>query len=165
MENITKIIELQEKENIANDIKLSEQYAQTQSLLSELREKTLPERTVSFINQKIHEINTSDYHGKMLRKAIKIRQKDIMYYVVEQKIMPKNFYKFRGISFGATVGFPFAMIVNNFFTDFGNNVFLLYISAFVIGGTIGALIGAYFGARKDKKAFAEGRQLKTNLSY
>ena len=160
-----EIIELQQKENIANDVKLSEQYAQTQSLLSELRERDLPEKVISIANRKIHEINTSAYHGKMLRKAIKLRQKDILYYVVEQNIVPKKFYKLRWISLSLSVVFPLSFIIGSVLRDFANNVFLINILSFVVIGGIVVLIAMYLGAQKDKKAFAEGRQLKTNVSY
>ena len=160
------IIELQERENISDDVELSKQYAQMQEFLSELRERNLPEKVISIANQKIHEINTYAYDNKMLRKVIRIKQKDILHYIVQEtNIVPKKFYKYRWASFGVPMSIPFSAFTLAFFNDYIGNGFLstVLVNAFFV--IISASIGAYFGARKDKKAFSEGRQLKANVSY
>ena len=158
-----EIIELQQKENIANDVKLSEQYAQIQSLLSELRERNLPDDVTGIINQKICEINSSTCNGKELRRVIKMKQEDIMYHIVQLKIVPKKYYKRLWLSLGIPAGFPFVALALAFFNDSIGGRFFLILLVYIISAGIGMLITTYIGMQKDKKAFAEGRQLKTNV--
>ena len=157
------IIELQQKENVANDVKLSEQYAQIQSLLSELRERNLPDDVIGIINQKISEINSSTCNDKELRRVIKTKQEDIMYHIVRLKIVPKKHYKRLGLSFGPLAGYTFVVLALTLFNDSIGGRFFLILPVFIIGVGVGMLITTYIGVQKDKKAFAEGRQLKTNV--
>ena len=158
-----EIIELQQKENIANDEKLSEQYAQIQSLLSELRERNLPDDVIGIINQKICEINSSTCNGEDLRRVIKMKQEDILYHVVRLKIVPKKYYKKYWFSFSFPACVPLVALALTFFNDSIGGRFFLILLVYIISAGVGMLITTYIGVQKDKKAFAEGRQLKTNV--
>lgn len=145
------INDLQLIADINTNNKLQQSVNQFESLLIELRKKTLPETLVVAINKMIEEINgvTSE---KELQKVIKKRQFSLIQLLEKEvKIVPKYYYRnlwmALGMSaFGIPMGVVFGLILKNM--------------AFLgIGLPIGMSIGIAVGTAMDKKAFDEGRQL------
>ncbi|WP_445750176.1 hypothetical protein [Polaribacter sp.] len=137
--------------DINTNNKLQQSVNQFESLLRELRKKTLPETLVVAINKMIEEINgvTSE---KQLQKVIKKRQFSLIQLLEKEvKIVPKYYYRNLWMALGMSAfGIPMGVI-------FGLS---LKNMAFVgIGLPIGMAIGIAVGNAKDKKAFDEGRQL------
>lgn len=150
------IIDLKDRQDLANDIKLSSLYAQFGVLLSELRKKQLNEELIKSINAFVETINASTVTGNDLKKLIKQAQTAILKQVEkEHKIVPKNHYRTLWMllgftAFGLPIGMTFGLSVGN-------------IGLMAIGLPIGMAIGAAVGSSMDKKAVAEGRQLDVEI--
>ena len=65
------IIELKERQNISDNIKLGKIYAQLRELLEELKKKELPHKIIESANQDIEELNSTSLNGNELRKLVK----------------------------------------------------------------------------------------------
>jgi len=88
------IIELKEKEDISENLKLNRIYIQFQELLKEVRKRELPHRIIEFVNQDIEEINSTSLIGNELRKLVKQKQTKIIKLLEKElKIVPKGYYK------------------------------------------------------------------------
>src|SRR5699024_8645349 len=149
-------IELKKRDNLENSPKLTEKYGQLERLINELINRSLPESTVDFINQRIEEINSSSFLDKDFKKLLKKKQTEITKFIEkEHKLVPKNYYRnlwfVLGMSaFGIPIGIAIGMSIGN-------------IGLLAVGLPIGIAIGASVGAEMDKKAFREGRQLNIEL--
>ena len=151
------IIELKEKQNISDNIKLSRIYGQLGELLKELREKALPHEVIKSINQDIEELNFTILTGNELRKLVKQKQTKIIRLVEKElKITPKNYYRNLWFVLGMSLGSGIGVFIA---TSIGN------IGLLGIGIPIGMVIGIAVGTAKDKKAFEEGRQLNIEVKY
>jgi len=153
------IIEIIEKDDISENIKLSRIYAQFKELLDELRKKELSQETIELINHDIEDINSSSCIGKELRRLFKRKQEKILK-ILEKKlgIVPKLYYRNLWLSLGISIfGIPLGMIIG--LVGFGN------ITFFPIGIPIGMCIGLVMGSEMDKKALKEGRQLDLIIKY
>ncbi len=150
------IIDLKERTDLANDMKLGSIYAQFGVLLNELRKKQLNEDLIKSINAFIETINASSVTGNDLRKLVKQAQTAILKQVEkEHKIVTKNHYRNMWMllgftAFGLPIGVSFGLSVGN-------------IGLMAVGLPIGMAIGAAVGSSMDKKAVAEGRQLDIEI--
>lgn len=145
------IIDLIERQNISDDIKLSRIYDQLGELLKELRKKELPSKIIESVNQDIEGLNASTLTGNELRKLVKQKQTKILKLIEKElKITPRNFYRSFwfgiGMIFGPAMGIGFGISIG-------------------IGIPIGMVIGIAVGMAMDKKAFQEGRQLDVEIKY
>lgn len=145
------IIDLIERQNISDDIKLSRIYDQLGELLKELRKKELPSKIIESVNQDIEGLNASTLTGNELRKLVKQKQTKILKLIEKElKITPRNFYRSFwfgiGMIFGPSMGIGFGISIG-------------------IGIPIGMVIGIAVGMAMDKKAFQEGRQLDVEIKY
>jgi H+/Cl- antiporter ClcA len=151
------IIELKERTDLANDMKLSSFYAQFSALLNELRKKQLNDELIKSINAFIETINASTAANKEFKKLVKQAQTAIVKQVEkEHKIVPKNHYRNLWMllgftTFGLPIGLAFGLSVGN-------------IGLMAVGLPIGMAIGAAVGSSMDKKAEQEGRQLGVEIS-
>jgi hypothetical protein len=152
------MIDLKNRQNIYNDIKLSRIYSQFGELLNELKKKELSQNIITSINDCIEQLNASSLTGKELRKLVKQNQTTILKLVEKElKIVPKNYYQFLwmifGLSgFGVPVGVAFGLIMGN-------------IGLLGFGLPLGMVIGFAIGSAMDKKALNEGRQLNLVIKY
>lgn len=150
------IKELDKKQVISSDKKLSEIYHQFEELLNELKKRTLPENVITLVNESIDQINSSILTGKQLTKFIKQKQTLILQQIEKQlKIVPRNYYRNLWMLFGFTAfGLPIGVVLG---LSIGN------IGLLGIGLPIGMVIGLAVGTSLDKKALTEGRQLNIEI--
>jgi hypothetical protein len=147
-----KIQELEKRPEAAQDKKLVKILAKFGKLISELNRKEIPDEIVNSINQNVKEINAFSGSNKDIRKLVRKTQWGILKLVEKElKLVPKNVYRARWLAIGMTVfGVPLGVA---FGTSLGNMGFL------GIGLPVGMVLGMAIGARMDKKALAEGRQM------
>ena len=152
------IIELKEREDISEDLKLSRTYLQFELLLKELRKKELPQTTGDFVNQNIEDLNATSLAGNELRKSIKQKQTGILNLLEkEHKIVPKNHYQNLWLALGLCVfGLPLGIIFGSCMDNMG---------MLGIGLPVGMAVGVCLGAWLDKKACKEGKQLDVEIKY
>ena len=150
------IKELNKRQDISIDKKISEKYDQFKGLLNELRKKELNQNIVQFINERVDILNASTLNGVQLTKLLKQKQSEILKKVEkEHKIVPKNYYRTMWILFGMSgIGLPIGVA---FGLSNGN------IGLLGIGLPIGMAIGFAIGISLDKKALNEGRQLEIEI--
>ena len=151
------IIELKERQNISDNMKLSRIYDQLGELLKELKKKELPHKIIQSVNQDIEELNNTTHTGNELRKLVKQKQTKIIKLVEKElKITPKNYYRslwfVLGMSLVSGIGVCFGISIGK-------------MGLLGIGVPIGMVIGIAVGAAMDKKAFEEGRQLDVEIKY
>jgi hypothetical protein len=153
------IIELKERDDILENVKLRRIYVQFQELLKELRKKELPHKIFESVNHDIEDLNSISLTGKELKKSFKQKQTKIINLLEKElKIVPKEHYQNLWLSigmcvFGLPIGTIFGLVI------FDNIVF------YSIGIPIGMVIGIALGSEMDKKAFKEGRQLDVKIKY
>lgn len=146
------IKELNEREDITTEKKLSINYTQLGELLNELRKKELNQNVENFINERIDNLNSSTLNGSQLNKLVKQKQREILKQVEkEHKIVPKNYYRTIFMLFGMSgiclpIGVAFGLSVGN-------------IGLLGLGLPVGMAVGLAIGMLLDKKALKEGRQL------
>src|SRR6478609_716757 len=113
------IIELKERQNISDNIKLNRIYVQFGELLKELRKKDLPQKIIESINQDIEELNSTSHTSNDFSKLTKQKQTKIIKIIEKElKIVPKNYYRniwlALGMSvFGVPIGVAFGSSVGN----------------------------------------------------
>ena len=151
-----EIKELNNKVISDSNKKLIVAFDQFDRLLSELRKRELPEDIVATINRNIEEVNDVIELEKKLRKQIRKSQADIIRLLEKQlKLVPINYYRNTWLAlgmaaFGVPLGVAFGSIIGN-------------MSFIGFGIPIGIMIGMAVGARMDKKAVEEERQLDIEL--
>jgi len=151
------IIELKEREDISENVKLSRIYIQFQELMRELRKKELPHKIIEFVNQDIEDINSTSFTGNELRKLVKQKQEKILKLLEKElKIVPKEYYQTLWLALGMVFGLPLGVV---FGASLGN------MGLLGIGLPIGLAIGSVLGLRMDHKASEEGRQLDVKIKY
>lgn len=150
------LLDLKEKERLYENNKVYLQHTQLGSLLNELAEKDLTPEMIVSINQDIVAVNEHDVTINGLSKLIKTKQTKILKLVEKElKIVPKDYYqKLWQVTGMSAIGLPIGAAIG----AIAKNMGLL-----AIGLPIGMGIGALIGARMDKKAVAEGRQLQTEI--
>ena len=150
------LIELKERQDITDDIKLYGVYIQFVELLKELEKKELTHEIIESINHDLEELNSTSFTNNELRKSITQNQAKIIRLVEKEcKIVPKNYYRKLWVAQGMTVfGLPIGIA---FGLGIGN------IGLLALGLPIGMLIGIAVGSGMDKKAFEEGRQLNIEI--
>ena len=155
---VVNIIELKEREDIFENVKLSQIYAQFRELLKELKRRELPPEIIKSVNQGIEDINSSCFTGNELRKFVKQKQTEILNLLEKElKIVPKNHYQNLWLALGMCVfGVPLGVA---FGASLGN------MGLLGIGIPIGLVLGIAVGLGMDKKAFKEGRQLEVEIKY
>lgn len=147
---------LEKKPEIEKNQKLISAYSQFETLLTELRKKSLPDDMVSSINRGVDRINAISVSEKELRKQIKITQSSILKLLEKSlKLVTKNHYRNTWLAlgmvlFGIPLGMAFGIIMDN-------------IGLLGIGLPIGMVIGMVVGAGMDKKANEERRQLDIEI--
>jgi len=150
-------IDLKERPELRDDIKLSNSFIQFRELIRMLREKELPDLVSNHINEEIKILNELP-SGPELKKALRKKQTKIVQLAEKQlKIVPKNYYRnlwfALGISaFGLPIGVAIALSIGN-------------IGLLGIGFPFGIVIGAAVGSAMDKKALKEGRQLNIEIKH
>lgn len=152
------LIELKERQNIADNIILSRIYTQLGELLKELKNKKLPHTIIESVNLDIEELNSASLTDKELKKLVKQKQTRIVKLVEKElKIVPKNHYRNLWLAvgmsaFGLPIGVAFGLSMEN-------------MGLLGIGLPIGMAIGIALGSKMDKKASQEGRQLDLEIKY
>lgn len=145
-----------ERQNISDNLKVSNAYQQLGKLLNALEEKRLSTETVDLINNEIVQLNSISVIDKIFLKTIKENENRIVELVEKRhKIISKNFYKklwmVLGMSaFGIPIGVTFSLSIGNY-------------GLLAIGIGVGMAVGVGVGSSMDKKAFDEGRQLNIEL--
>lgn len=151
-----KIKELKRRPGIDQNKKLSDAYAQFDTLLLELRNRHLPEEIITDINTGIDHINSVPDSEKELKKQLRKTQSSILRTLEKKlKVVVKNHYRnlwmVLGMSvFGVPLGTAFGVSLGN----------MGYLG---IGLPIGMAIGLAVGSTMDKKALEEGRQLNLEI--
>lgn len=155
---LMKIIELKERQDISDNIKLNISYIQLSEFLRELKEKDIPSKIVESINLDIGELNATSISGNELSKLIRQKQTRIIKLVEKElKIVPKNYYRNLWLAIGMSAfGLPLGVA---FGLSMGN------IGLLAIGLPIGMAIGTAVGSGMDKKAVEEGRQLDIEIKH
>ena len=155
---MTKLTELKERQNIADNVKLNRIYVQFGELLKEVDKKTLPPQTIESINKDIEELNAVAVESNDLTKLVKQKQTKIIKALEkEHKIVPKNYYRNLWLALGmAAFGMPLGVA---FGVSMGN------MGLIGIGLPIGMAIGIAVGLSLDKKALGENRQLNVEIKY
>lgn len=150
-------IELKERQNISDNIKLSRLYAQLGALLKELEKKELPGKIVESVQQDIEELNGTPVTGNELTKLVKQKQTKIIKLVETLNIVPKNYCRNLWLAVGMSAfGLPIGAVLG---TSMGN------MGLLALGLPIGMAIGIAVGSGMDKKAAQEGRQLGIEIKY
>ncbi|KGO86987.1 hypothetical protein Q765_08495 [Flavobacterium rivuli WB 3.3-2 = DSM 21788] len=148
-------IELKERNDINDNIKLKNSYTQFGALIAELRKRELPDVVAEYINEEVKSLNELPT-GVELIKALKKKQTKIIQLVEKQlKVVPKNYYRnlwlALGLSaFGLPIGVAIALSLGN-------------MGLLGIGFPFGIAMGLAVGAGMDKKALNEGRQLDIEI--
>lgn len=152
------IIELKSRDGIVKNIKLHKSYLQLGTLLSELRQRSLPEGLVGDINAQIEKLNAVTDSKSELKKSIRNAQNTIIKELEKAlKVVPKNYYRNVWLALGmASIGVPLGVSIG---LSTGN------IGMLAVGIPIGMAIGMVVGIKMDKKASEEGRQLDFDLQY
>lgn len=150
------IIELKERQDSSENIKLSRKYAQLGNFLKELKKKELPLTVIEAVNNDIEAINSIPRIESGLTKSVTQKQTKIIKLLEKElKIVPKNYYRNLWTALGMSVfGLPMGAALG---LSIGN------IGLLGIGLPIGMLIGMLVGSQMDKKAFQEGRQLAIEI--
>lgn len=147
-----EIQELLERPNLKEQSRELKQYAQFKKLVQELRDRSLPAKSIEIINAEIEALNSNTQSGKKLAKLIKTSLATVTTHLEKElKIVTKNHYRNLWLAigvgaFGVPLGVVFGSILNN-------------MSFIGIGMPIGMAIGLAIGTEKDKKAAANGNQL------
>ena len=151
-----ELIELNKRVNIDQNKKLNNEYAQFGKLLKSLNKKELTSEILSSINRSIEAINSFTDSEKELRKLICKTQSEIISLLEKElKLVMKNHYRNTWLAVGmAAFGLPLGVV---FGTSLGN------MGLIGVGLPIGMVIGMAVGARMDKKACDEGRQLDLEI--
>ena len=151
------IINLKERPDLNDNIKLKNSYTQFECLLNELAKRKLPDVVAEYINEEVKSLNRLPT-GEELKKALKKKQAKIIQLVEKQlKIVPKNYYRNMWLALGMSVfGLPLGVAIG---LSLGN------IGLLGIGLPIGMAIGAGVGSGMDKKALQEGRQLDIEIKH
>lgn len=140
------------KRRISDNKKLKKSYENLEFLLSELRNKEIPNDLLIEFNQKISEIN--DFNGADKKLIILINKTYSEFLELLKKrmgITKKGYYESNwqaiGISFGLLIG----VVI---YTQTGKPIYI------PIGLPIGVAIGMVIGMIKDRKAKTENRQIQ-----
>lgn len=147
-----EIIELKQREDIANHKTLKYVYPQFGKLLKELRKKDIPTKIIEPINEAVTEINTTGETGKNLQKLVSQKHSEILELVKKElKLIPKNNYTYLWMvigmaAFGLPVGVVFGLSMDN-------------MGLMATGLPVGMGIGILLGLSMDIKVKNEGRQL------
>ncbi|MGL3000479.1 hypothetical protein [Flavobacterium sp. RSSB_23] len=149
------IIELKERQDISENIKLSRKYAQLGNFLKELKKKELPLTVIEAVNNDIEAINNTPQTEFDLTISVTKKQRKIIKLVEKElKIVPKNYYRNLWSALGMSVfGLPIGALGLSF-----ENMGLIGI-----GLPLGMSAGIFVGSKMDKKAFEEGRQLDIEI--
>lgn len=132
-------------------------YKDLQSLLDELRDRTLDQEVITDINKKIDEMNNFRGDEKEHTKQLKKTQQSILY-ILHQKmrIVPQNYYRNMWMGLGMAVfGIPMGTVLGLVMEN------MAFIGA---GIAIGVPLGLGIGTNLDKKAAQEGKQLNFELN-
>ena len=150
------LIELKNRQDVANDHKLSKLYTQFGELLNELKKRELPEQVILTINACVEQVNSSSLSAKELKKLVKQQQASVLKLVQKElNLVPKNYYQTLGIALGMSgLGVPMGVA---FGLSMGN------MGLLGLGLPIGLGLGVAIGSRLDKKALNEGRQLNVEV--
>lgn len=152
------IIDLNERQDLSNDIKLKRTYDYMGELLKELKKKDLPHNIIQEVNSKVEIINVSTLTGNELRRLVKNKQTEIIKLMEKElKMVPKNYYRNLWLALGMSAfGLPLGVA---FGSSMGN------MGLLALGIPIGMVLGLVVGKRMDTKALEEGRQLEIELKY
>jgi len=150
------IIELKERQDISENIKLSRKYAQLGNFLKELKKKELPLTVIEAVNNDIEAINSTPQTEFDLTISVTQKQRKIIKLVEKElKIVPINYYRNLWSALGMSVFFFFFGAALGL--SFGN------MGLIGIGLPLGMSAGIFVGSKMDKKAFEEGRQLNIEI--
>lgn len=150
------IIPLQKRPIIETSESKQKDYDSFEKLLSELRQRAVPEEIVASTNEDLGILNQMDDSDKKWYKEMKKTRYRIVQRIYNKlKLVPKNYYRNQWMVLGMTVfGLPLGLV---FSFAIGNIAFL------PIGLPIGMPIGMAVGANLDQKAAKEGRQLDAEI--
>ena len=153
-----EIKELKKRPGIEQNTKLDKAYIQFNTLLAELRKKSLPEEIVKSINDRIDHINSISGSEKEPRAQIRKVQTSILKLIEKKlKLVPKNHYRNTWLAVGMSAfGLPIGVV---FGASLGNMAFL------GVGLPIGMAMGIAVGSGMDKKALEEGRQIDLEIEH
>lgn len=148
--------ELIQRQGIQENAKLKAAYSQFENLLIELRAKEMSDPINSFINTQIDGLNSISDSGKALKKQVCKKQAAIITHLEKElKVVPKNHYRNTWMVLGlATFGLPLGVVFGAIMENMG---------LLGLGLPLGMVIGMAMGAKMDKKALEEGRQLEIEL--
>lgn len=151
-----KIKKLDRISDIEENERLVKAFNQLDKVLTELREKEVPDEVITSINIAVDETNNFKGSEKELRKQIRKAQTGIIKLIEKKlKIVPKNYYRNLWLVLGMSAfGIPIGLALG---ASQGNNGLL------GAGLPIGMVIGIAVGTSLDKKAFKEGRQLDVEI--
>ena len=144
--------DLTASEAIQNNDKALKSFNQIQSILADLKTRTIPEPILATLNGYLAEINTSTLVGKDMEKLLKTNLSKILKLLEKElKLVPKSHYRNQwmvlGMSaFGLPIGVAFGISIGN-------------LGLLGLGLPIGMAIGITVGTGMDEKARKEGRQL------
>lgn len=152
-----KLKELSGKNLSQQSPKIIKEYAILDKLYLELEKKDLPAEVVEFINNRTDYLNTLGEQDPRLLKLLRKTKQDIVKQVEKQvKIVPRNYYRNLWMVIGMSVyGLPIGVIYATITQNWG---------LLGIGLPIGMLLGMGHGARLDKKASEELRQLDLDIN-
>jgi hypothetical protein len=151
-----KINKLDRIHGIEENERLVKAFNQLDKVLTELREKQVPDEVISSINNTVDETNNFKGSEKELKKQIRKAQSGIIKLIEKKlKMVPKNHYRNLWLVLGMSAfGLPIGVALG---ASQGNNGML------GAGLPIGMVIGIAVGTGLDRKAFKEGRQLDLEI--
>ena len=144
------------RSNLEQNKKLNRAYSQLGKLLSELRQRDIPDEIVNSLNNYIEQINLIQGIDDRLRTHIRKAQSKILKLIEKELgLVAINHYRKIWMVIGMAVfGTPLGVALGS---SLGN---MAFIGA---GIPIGMALGIAVGTRMDKKASEEGRQLNMEI--
>ena len=151
-----ELLELNKRALLIQNKKLTSEYSKFGELINHLSKKELPNEIVNSINRDIEAINSFTDSEKELRKLISKTQSQLINLLEKElKLVTKNHYRNMWMALGmATFGIPIGIVFGTSLSNMG---------LMGLGLPIGLVIGMAVGAKMDKKAYDEGRQLDLEM--
>lgn len=145
------VIDLNSLPDNAKGKKIIKRYTALRTLLSELRNKDLPDKITNEINTEIKIINDQTTDNKSMPKEYRRVHKEILALLLKElKWVPKHYYQTIWMSLGMAFAVPLGIVFGSVIGNMG---------MLGIGIPIGMGLGIALGVSMDKKAYNEGRQL------
>ncbi len=148
---------LRERADLDQKSKSVQYISQMNNFINLLEDKDLSEKTITFINSKVEQINNIRAESDLRKRLRKTQGELLQFLTKEYKLVTQNYYRNTWMMVGmGAIGVPIGTTLGLL----SDNMGLIGIGL-PIGMAIGIGIGVYF----DKKAHQNGNQLGIEIKY